>query len=192
LAMNTFEFYGDQGHEDNSSWPHLLIEQSIISREALLALPEEDSEAIFSEGDRSLLCCVYAPVPNEEIPSRFVRIGSAVRYLPVRCAENGMPDFDDLRRICDDFHRLCEQGLVRSACAVSGDPLAVMEQMSEGGSIRPSARVLDGGAFLPRGILCEVAPSANSSFFEEIGVVTSVRAAEASEEKRQPNGASLS
>lgn len=42
LAMNTFEFYGDQGHEDNSSWPHLLIEQSIISREALLALPEEE------------------------------------------------------------------------------------------------------------------------------------------------------
>ena len=168
------------------SFPRTQIDEEILGQDVALilgayrltmelALPEEDSAAIFSEGDRSLLCCAYAPVPNEEIPSRFVRIGSAVRYLPVRCAENGMPDFDDLRRICDDFHRLCEQGLVRSARAVSGDPLSVMEQMSEGGSVRPSDRVLEGGAFLPQGILCEVLPSAYSPFFENLGVVVSVK-----------------
>lgn len=185
------------------SFPRAQIDEEILGQDVALilgayrltmelALPEEGSTAVFSDGDRSLLCCAYAPVPNEEIPSRFVRIGSAVRYLPVRCAENGMPDFDDLRRICDDFHRLCEQGLVRSARAVSGDPLAVMEQMSEGGSIRPSARVLDGGAFLPQGILCEASPSAYCPSFEDLGIVVSVRSDEISKEESEDNDLKLS
>ncbi len=185
------------------SFPRLQIDEESLGKDAALilgayrltmelSLPEEGSSVVFSDGDRALLCRAYAPIPNEEIPSRFVRIGSAVRYLPFRCAENSMPDFDDLRRICDDFHRLCEQGLVRSARAVSGDPLAVMEQMAEGGSVRPSARVLDGGAFPPQGILCEVLPSAYCPSFEDLGIVVSVRSDEISKEESEGNDLKLS
>lgn len=42
LSADTYAFYNGKGHTDNSSWPHLLIEQSIISRQALLNLPEEE------------------------------------------------------------------------------------------------------------------------------------------------------
>lgn len=101
FTMNTYDFYGGQGHVNNESWPHLLIGQDII-----------DWETYFNLDDEEMLH--YSPAADKVIVSLDVRMTSfshevleginACQFLSfyyVRSVRDtgfvwfGMPIFDD-------------------------------------------------------------------------------------------------
>lgn len=55
LSMDTYKYFDGHGHTDNSSWPHLLIEQSIISRETYFNLDDEDMIYYSPAADKIIL-----------------------------------------------------------------------------------------------------------------------------------------
>lgn len=55
LTMNTYDYFNGHGHTDNSSWPHLLIEQSIISRDTFFNLDDEDQLYYSLAADKMIL-----------------------------------------------------------------------------------------------------------------------------------------
>ena len=63
FTMNTYEFYGGQGHVNNETWPHLLIGQEII-----------DWKTYFNLDDEEMLH--YSPAADKVIVSLDVRLTS--------------------------------------------------------------------------------------------------------------------
>ncbi len=55
LSMNSYEFYGGQPHTDDSFWPHLLIEQSVVNLGAVKVLPEEKQKLYSLAADKIIL-----------------------------------------------------------------------------------------------------------------------------------------
>ena len=101
LAVNTFEFYNGQGHEDNSSWPHLLIEQGIIGRDALLALSEEERIHYTLAADKIILSLDVRMTKFEREPFGGIMACQFLSYYYVVSTQDGgftwfgVPMFDD-------------------------------------------------------------------------------------------------
>ena len=116
-----------------------------------LAAPECDSSVDYIGGSRRLACTAYTPHGGSAIPERAVETGTKIGYLSFCRNENGVPDFESFRQMCDHFHAWCAEGKIRSARGVSGDLLSAMADMaSERVSITVSA---DAEAY--RGCYCQ-------------------------------------
>ncbi len=136
-----------------------------------LALPEEGTRVIYTDGERRVLCTAYAPTPQKKIPTRFVREGSPICYLSFQRTEDGLPRFESLRQMCDCFSELCAKGAILSARAVSGNPIATMRNMAKNGTFAVTEKAEEFSAYFCQGILFELDPSVSPTPFHSFGTI---------------------
>ena len=120
-----------------------------------LATPTAITNVRYSKGKRSLLYTAYAPRPKQAVSHTFTREGSGLYFLAIGQRSDGMPDYNDLRRIADTFYTLVRSNKVLSAVAVTGSMGDAVAGMSSEltASFNDSGAQLDGS--FCRGILFE-------------------------------------
>jgi hypothetical protein len=87
-------------------------------------------------------------VKNEKayMPSNLNANGSKLYLLSFNRLENGMPDFESFRNMCDLYHVLSSHGKIRSASAINGvlrDAISKMEGAFRFVPNEKSAKILD-------------------------------------------------
>jgi len=122
-----------------------------------LACPEEASQVRFAAGVPSLACTAFSPLNHPPISSLASARESRLVFLSVIRTADGLPDFEQFRRLCDRFYTLCREGKVLAARAVLGDLSDAVGTMTKDCGMRCLSRTeAYDGAFC-QGILCQVA-----------------------------------
>lgn len=101
-----------------------------------LAIPDIGGSFYADQTDNHGAITVFAAAhaPQKVIPTSFVSSGNNVYLLKPLIGENGLPDFEDYRKLLQYVHRLCQDGTVRSAIAVdAGGILAALHTMAHSG-----------------------------------------------------------
>ncbi len=83
------------------------------------------------QGDRTLTCLAYAPLPSQMIPPFAAGNDSNLCFLAFGRTPDGVPSFEGLRRMCDYFTALCRTGSVLSAQSVNGDLTDAIRSMTK-------------------------------------------------------------
>ena len=101
-----------------------------------LAIPDIGGSFYAPQADQHGTLTVFAaaPTPQKVIPTSFTSSGNNVYLLKPLIGENGLPDFEDYRKLLQYVHRLCQDGIVRSAIAVdAGGILTALHTMAHSG-----------------------------------------------------------
>lgn len=109
-----------------------------------LSLPSSGSKLSFTPSLSGARLAVFATAnsPKVQINDTLQDADSNIYLLSARINEDGVPDFDDVRRMYDLVHRLCENGNILSARALTGDLItATLDEMT---SDKVSYALLDG------------------------------------------------
>ncbi len=90
-----------------------------------LCIPDKYSSLVFNDLDNSsVLCTAYGAGSDKNVPKTFVGEGEHVYLLTFARQSNSnpelMPDFDDLRKMCDHIAYLSENGDIKSARTFNG------------------------------------------------------------------------
>lgn len=90
-------------------------------------IPDKNSRLSLSDDDRFRFTAAAAALTDEKarmVPASFTAAGSLVYILTPLIASDGMPDFEDLRRLWSYVNALCRDGTVLSAFAIGSDGAA--------------------------------------------------------------------
>ncbi len=96
-------------------------------------------ELAFSEGmtetsyknERKLTSVLYASAPRTPVAAALTTEGSYIGFLPLEKSDDGLVDFDSLRRVCDSFCELKIKGKILSARAVTDEPSKTVKVMEK-------------------------------------------------------------
>lgn len=101
FTMNTYDFYGGQGHVVNDSWPHLLIGQDIIDRETYFNLDDEEMPHYSPAADKVIIAFDVRLTTFEHQPLEGINACQFLSFYYVRSLRDngfvwfGLPIFDD-------------------------------------------------------------------------------------------------
>ena len=87
----------------------------------------------FSQGENehpTISSVVLAPLPKNPVPSSAIGGGTNIFYLEPLYDENGLPDFEDLKKMLDYVERLNRDGHVLSALPTNDNLIASLEMLS--------------------------------------------------------------
>ncbi len=132
-----------------------------------LAAPTAISSVKYGKG-RGLLTVSYSMRPKVSIASMLSSEGNKLCFMGFDVGEDGLPDMNSYRQMCDRFFELAEKGKVISAYAVTGSLSAAVYSMSG----KLAASFNDKGEAMAltrcRGIVFEVS---SATGLEEIGII---------------------
>jgi hypothetical protein len=96
-----------------------------------LATPVGVTSVEYGDGGNSLFCGAYAVKPVFAVDNSLELDGGDVYFMPVARRSDGLVDFSDLRRVCDEFSALVTKGAVLRSAAVTVDGLGrAIEEIS--------------------------------------------------------------
>lgn len=95
-----------------------------------LYLQGESSVEYSSEREPYISVAAIADTPAEKIPTAFCHEHSGVYLLSFARTEDGMPNFESFRGMCDFYQKLLNSDCVRSAVAVCGNVGEALASMS--------------------------------------------------------------
>lgn len=98
-------------------------------------LPDMGSRFSFNSTKTSFTVAAAAKQAGRPIPSRFSRAGGNVYLLAPRLRPDGLPDFEDLRRLWKYVAALCREGLALSALATGSGGAAGALRRGRGGTV---------------------------------------------------------
>ncbi len=99
-------------------------------------LPDTDSEYSCCGNEFSFAVSAAAKLVGRPVPARFTRPGNMVYLLSPLYGDDGLPDFEDLRRLWRYVAALCQDGIAASAFALTArgaaDAIAALSSGSVG------------------------------------------------------------
>jgi len=122
-----------------------------------LAIPAAASEIVTNDSVSEPELCVFSISPSQTLPSEFVRSGASLYCVAPIVNEDGLPDFDALRKMIRELASFCSQGYVESVRVLCNERITDAVQLMETDKL--TCRLTDGaalsGAELPLAILLE-------------------------------------
>ncbi len=136
-----------------------------------LAIPAAASEILSDDTLTEPELCVFSISPVPTLPSEFTQYGSALYCVSPITDEDGLPDFDALRKMIRELAEFCKQGVIRSVRVLCNERITDAVEAMETDTL--SFHLTDGAALtgeeIPLAILIE---SAEKLPYATIGYVT--------------------